>query len=79
MAQKRHKPSELAETDFARERMGRNSLQGDDQSNVRNQRHAQADAKKTTDGPIESARKLDKDYRAEKDLGKGRRKGDGEK
>lgn len=63
-------------TDLSQDIMGRNSLQGDDQSNVRNQRQAQPDVKQTTDGVIESFKKLDKDVRAKTDLGKGNRDGD---
>ena len=61
-------------TDLAQDIMGRNSLQGNDQSNVRNQRQAQANVKLATDGVIESFEKLDKNVRAETDLGKGNRK-----
>ena len=68
------KPANLSETDLHNERMGRNSLQGDDQQSVRNERHAVPDEKKETDSVIESYKKLDKDYRAKKDLGKGRKK-----
>ena len=38
--------------------------QGDDQLNVRNQRHAVPDTKLETDGIAESLEKLDKDVRA---------------
>ncbi|MBO6538244.1 MAG: hypothetical protein JJ969_02495 [Rhizobiaceae bacterium] len=70
------KSKNLSEADFAQQKMGKNSLQGDDQGNVRNQRHAAPDVKKFTDGIVESFRKLDKDYRARKDLNKGARKTD---
>lgn len=73
MAHKRES-SRLSETDIAAERMGRNNLQGDDQANVRNERKAVPDAKKQTDDVVESFKKLDKDYRAQEDLGKGNRK-----
>jgi len=63
----------VTETDLAQEKMGNNQLQGDDQSNVRNQRHAQPDTKTETDGIIESLEKLDKNVRAKRDLGKGNR------
>jgi hypothetical protein len=63
----------LTETDIASDRMGRNSLQGNDQENVHNQRQAVPDAKQETDGVIESFEKLDKDKRAREDLGKGNR------
>jgi hypothetical protein len=65
----------ITRTDLAQDIMGRNALQGDDQSRVRNQRQAQADVKQDTDGVIESFEKLDKDVRAETDLGKGNRSG----
>lgn len=60
----------LTETDFAQDKMGNNQLQGDDQEQVRNQRHAVPDEKVETDGIIESLEKLDKDVRAREDLGK---------
>ncbi|WIY52247.1 hypothetical protein O9Z70_12335 [Devosia sp. YIM 151766] len=67
--------SRLSESDLAAERMGRNSLQGDDQTNVPNQRQAVPDENQETDGVIESFEKLDKDKRARDDLGKGNRSG----
>jgi hypothetical protein len=63
----------VTESDLAQDKMGNNQLQGDDQSNVRNQRHARPDTKTETDGIIESLEKLDKDVRAKRDLGKGNR------
>ncbi|PHR19620.1 MAG: hypothetical protein COA37_16975 [Hoeflea sp.] len=67
----------LTESDLAQDKMGDNSLQGNDQSNVRNQRHAVPDVKQTPDdGVIESLEKMDKDVRAERELGKGARKSD---
>tara|TARA_R110002020_G_scaffold224505_1_gene434013 strand:- start:201 stop:434 length:234 start_codon:yes stop_codon:yes gene_type:complete len=69
--------SRLTEADLAQDKMGDNSLQGNDQGNVHNQRQAQADVKKTPDDSVaESLKKMDKDVRAEKDLGKGARKPD---
>jgi hypothetical protein len=62
----------LTETDLAPERMGNNSLQGDDQLRVHNERHAVPDEKTGTDDVIESLEKLDKDVRAREDLGKRR-------
>jgi len=65
----------LTEADLAQDKMGDNSLQGNDQSNVRNQRHAVPDVKQTPDDSvIESLEKMDKDVRAERELGKGARK-----
>lgn len=67
----------LTEADLAQDKMGDNSLQGNDQSNVRNQRHAVPDVKQTPDdGVIESLEKMDKDVRAERELGQGARKTD---
>lgn len=60
----------LTDTDLAQDKMGRNSLQGNDQADVRNQRKAVAGVKQEADDVIESFRKIDKDVRAEKDLGK---------
>jgi hypothetical protein len=60
----------LTDTDLAQDKMGRNSLQGDDQADVRNQRRAVPDVKQEPDDVIESFRKTDKDVRAEKELGK---------
>ncbi len=65
--------SDVSESDLAQEKMGRNKLQGNDQSQVRNQRHAVPGVKQETDGIIESLEKLDDDVRAERDLGKGNR------
>lgn len=63
----------LTRSDIASHEMGRNSLQGDDQANVRNERQAVPDVKTETDGVVESFRKLDQDVRAREDLGKGNR------
>ncbi|MDF1607513.1 hypothetical protein PZ897_04935 [Hoeflea sp. YIM 152468] len=72
-----HKPDRLTESDLAQDEMGDNSLQGDDQANVRNQRHAVPDVKqKADDSVIESLKKADKDVRAKAELGKGARKDD---
>lgn len=66
----------LHETDLAAERMGRNSLQGDDQANVRNQRHAQpGELPEPDESVLESFEKMDKETRARTDLGKGNRSG----
>ncbi|HEY8577725.1 MAG TPA: hypothetical protein VIL88_15470 [Devosia sp.] len=63
----------LDEHDLASDIKNNNSLQGENQNDHFNQRQAQADAKGETDGLIESFEKLDKDVRAEQDLGKGNR------
>jgi hypothetical protein len=77
-SKKRH-PAErndsVSESDLANERMGNNQLRGNDQENVRNQRHAVPDVKLETDSIEESFEKLDKEKRAREDLGKGRRSG----
>lgn len=67
--------SEITEDDLAQRKMGDNSLQGDDQANVRNQRQAVPGSKQATDSIVGSLMKLDKDVRARADLGKGNRSG----
>ncbi|WEX11407.1 hypothetical protein [Chelativorans sp. AA-79] len=67
--------TKVKETDLANDRMGRNSLQGDDQESVRNERHAQPDNRTHPDEVMESFTKMDKDKRARSDLGKGNRSG----
>jgi len=75
MSRNLNKTTDLTEADLAQDKMGDNSLQGNDQANVRNQRHAVPDVKPEPDGGvIESLEKMDKDVRAEKELGKGARK-----
>ncbi len=69
--QKKDRASDIQSSDLAADRMGNNQLQGDDQTKVRNQRHAVPDVKQEADGVIESFEKLDKDERARRDLGKG--------
>lgn len=64
---------EIIEADLAQDKMGKNSLQGDDQSSVRNERHAEPDMKPEADDLMETFEKSDKDVRARRDLGKGRR------
>ncbi len=56
----------LIESDFADEKMGKNSMQGNDQSQVRNQRHAIPGAKAEAEGVVESFRKEDKHERTGK-------------
>ena len=70
------KKDQLTEADLAQDKMGQNKLAGNDQHSVRNQRHSQAEAKKQPDDVIESFEKLDKNTRAERDLGKGNRTSD---
>lgn len=70
------KTAELSESDLAQERMGRNSLQGNDQENVRNERHAMPEGKRLPDDNVEeSFRKMDKEVRARTDLNKGATRG----
>lgn len=69
----RKDPSELTTGDFANERMGRNSLQGNDQEDVRNQRHAVPDEKQDAEGVIESFENLDPETRADRERRAGRR------
>jgi hypothetical protein len=77
MSRNLNKKEHLSEADLAQDKMGDNALQGNDQSNVRNQRHAVPDVKQTPDdGVVESLEKMDKDVRAERELGKGARKPD---
>lgn len=63
-------PRNVTETDLAGRKMGENSLQGDDQHNVHNQRHAVPDEKTETDDIIEGLEKMDKDERARRESGK---------
>jgi hypothetical protein len=58
------------EFDLASDIKGNNSLKGADQKDGLNQRQEQADAKGETDSLQESFEKLDKDVRAQRDLGK---------
>lgn len=67
------KAHEIIEADLAQEQMGKNSLQGDDQSNVHNERRAVPDMKAEPNDLMETFEKSDKDVRAKRDLGKGRR------
>jgi hypothetical protein len=77
MASERSKDDKsLKRSDLAQDEMGNNQLQGDDQENVRNERHAQPDVKTEADGLVESFEKLEKDKRAREDLGKGNRHAD---
>lgn len=64
---------QLDEHDLAQDIKGNNRLQADNQDDHFNQRQAQAEARGETDGVLESFEKLDKDVRAERDLGKGNR------
>ncbi|WP_274424238.1 hypothetical protein [Chelativorans sp. YIM 93263] len=70
-----NRANKTRETDLANQKTGRNSLQGDDQMSVRNQRHAQPDTRREADEVMESFEKMDKEKRARTDLGKGNRSG----
>lgn len=67
------KPGDVSETDLANDKMGDFGEQGHDQDALSNERDALPDAKQEADDVIESFEKLDKDVRAQEDLGKGRR------
>ena len=66
----------LTETDIASDIMGRNSLQADDANNVQNERKDQAETLQETSSIVENAKKMDPDYRAQTELGKGNRYSD---
>lgn len=55
------------ESDLAQDRMGKNSLQGDDQRNIQNQRHSVPDEKQESEGVIESFENMDAETRAQRD------------
>jgi len=64
---------ETDENSLASKRMGDFKQQGHAEDLQTNEREALPDGKREPDGPVESARKLDKDVRAKADLGKGGR------
>ncbi len=62
----------MNETDLAADKMGNNQLQGDDQENVHNERHAQAEVTTDTDSIMEGLKRKENErrlsaFRAEKD------------
>lgn len=57
----------VTETDLAQDRMGNNQLQGNDQENVHNQRHAVPDVKTETEGVVESFENMDPETRAKRE------------
>ena len=67
------KPGDTSETDLAQDKMGDFGEQGHDQNALSNERDAVPDVRQEADDPIESFEKLDKETRAQRDLGKGRR------
>ncbi len=50
----------MNETDLAADKMGNNQLQGDDQENVHNERHAQAEVTTDTDSIMEGLKRKEK-------------------
>ena len=67
------KSGSITETDLAADIMGRNSLQGDDQERVLNERKSVPGVKREADGSIEETlQKSDKHVRATAEMGKGR-------
>lgn len=67
---------DIDETDLASERMGNNQLEGNDQTDVHNERKAVPDVRQQADAdPVESFEKMDDDRRAREELGKGNRSG----
>lgn len=71
---KQLRPQEIGEVDLAPELMGKNALQGEDQSSIHNERQVAPGVKADADDDlIETYEKSDKDIRAKRDLGKGRR------
>lgn len=57
-------PEAFDQDDMASEMKGRNSLQGNDQRNVRNQREAVPDVKRETEGVVESFEKTEEHLRS---------------
>lgn len=64
-------PDKIKRSDLAQREMGDNSLQGEDETNLRNQRRAVPNVKQEADDVIESFEKADDETRAKQDLGKG--------
>jgi hypothetical protein len=60
----------IDEFDLASDIKGNNRLMGNNQNSMHNERQSMAMERGETDGLIESFEKLDKDVRAERDLGK---------
>lgn len=51
---------DVTDTDLAAEKMGNNQLQGDDQLNVQNERHAQAEVTTETDSVMEGLKRRER-------------------
>ena len=60
-------PDAFDQDDFANEIKGRNSLHGNDQGKVHNERLVVADEKRETEGLIESFENMDPELRAERE------------
>ena len=69
-------PATLNENDLAPDIKGNNQLQGDHALNVQDERKAQAMSTQEATGIVESAKRMDPDYRAQTELGKGNRHAD---
>ena len=63
----------LTEADLASDIQGNNQLQGNDQHNVQNERKAQAEVLQESSSIVENAKRMDPDYRAQTEMGKGNR------
>ena len=63
----RKNPDRLTEGDFAADKMGNNDLQGNDQQEVRNERHALPGEKREAEGLIERFENADPRVRAERE------------
>jgi len=61
MADRTPDAHDVTETDLAADKMGNNQLQGDDQENVHNERHAQAEVTTETDSVMEGLKRKDRE------------------
>lgn len=69
-------PSTLSESDLASDIKGNNRLQADHAMSVQDERKSQAETTQETSSIVESAKRMDPDYRAQTELGKGNRHAD---
>lgn len=60
MADRTPDAHDMTETDLAAEKMGNNQLQGDDQLNVQNERHAQAEVTTETESVMEGLKRRER-------------------
>jgi hypothetical protein len=65
----RRVPPDVGTDDFSDDLQGRNSLQGEDQSRVRNQRHAVPGVKRQAEDVLESFEKSEAHEQARRDAG----------